>query len=208
MQRTHSNPLRGPSLVRHRVNTVAALRALPPQEGAEFDVRSRGSRLILNHEPYAGGDALERYLDCYASARRSGLLIFNPKEDGLDAELLALARRYAVENFFLLDLTLPSLVRLTLRERVPQAAVRVSEFEPEEAALRFRGRANWIWLDCFTGRPPSAAAAARLGRSFSVCLVSPELQGYARERIAAFRPLAAAVDAVCTKHPEAWAGGR
>jgi|GEM_PF-6432008 len=39
-------------VVLHRVNTIEALRATPTHFGAEIDIRTRGSDMILNHEPY------------------------------------------------------------------------------------------------------------------------------------------------------------
>lgn len=191
-------------IVRHRVNGLAALSAVAPEHGAEIDVRSRAGRLILAHDPHVPGEPLERFLDAWKAQGRRGLLILNPKEDGLERELLRQLRRRRIENFVLLDLAAPTLVRLALRERVGRVAVRVSEHEPESAAAPFAGRARWVWLDSFTGRPPSPALARRLRRAFKVCLVSPELQGHPRSRIAAYRALRGAVDAVCTKFPDSW----
>lgn len=193
---------RPPLIIRHRVNSRTELDRTDPGLGVEFDVRSRGGRLILAHDPGVDGEDLEPFLEAAAGQRR--LLVFNPKEDGLEDELLRLARRCGVERYFLLDLTLPTLVRLAARQGVREVGVRVSEFEPEEGAMRFKDLAGWVWLDCFKGEPPAPALLRRLRRVFQVCLVSPELQGFPRERIARFTDLAGSVDAVCTKHPEDW----
>lgn len=191
-------------IVRHRVNDVREMEGLDPSLGAEIDIRSRGGRLILAHEPHAPGPLLERYLDAYAKTRPKRLLILNPKEDGLDGQVLAMMRRRRLENYFFLDLTFPAIVRLAVRGSERRVALRVSEHEPASAALAMKRRVQWAWLDCFSGRPAPAAAARALGAGMSVCLVSPELEGYPAAAIPRFRRLASSVDAVCTKHPELW----
>jgi hypothetical protein len=189
-------------IIRHRVNSVEELRGLDPRDGAEIDIRSRRGRLILAHDPGVEGPSLERYLDVFARARPDRLLILNPKEDGLDGRILPLLSERGIARFFLLDLSFPSIARLSIRGGEDRVALRVSEYEPASAARPLKRWAEWAWLDCFSGRPASPAAVRALRRSFRVCLVSPELEGYPPERIKSFRRLT--VDAVCTKHPELW----
>ena len=190
--------------IKHRINRLSDLESLDPQMGAEIDVRSSGSQIILSHEAFQGGDPLEKYLERYAQSHSRRLLIVNTKEDGLEAKIMELLKRFGIERFFFLDLPLPTLVRLAVRQHEKRVAVRVSEYEPPEAAKPLRGLAEWIWADCFDGRPPDIKVLKGLRPSFKVCLVSPELQGYPPERIADFKTLASDVDAVCTKHPELW----
>jgi hypothetical protein len=191
-------------IIAHRINTLDALSRLAPELGAEIDIRSRGGRLILHHEPHAEGPLFSDFAALYARTRRERLLILNTKEDGLDKEILAILAQNGLKRFFFLDLSLPSAVRLALRQNEGRLALRVSEYEPAESLGPFKGRAQWAWLDCFEGRPPSAKTARELRKDFKVCLVSPELEGYPKESIALFKPLAAHADAVCTKHPELW----
>lgn len=85
-------------------------------------------------------------------------------------------------------------------------AVRFSEYEPVEAALRLAGRVNWVWADCFTQCPFDEASHRALKQHFKLCVVSPELHG---RPIASITDFAAAlkpyeVDAICTKVPEVW----
>ena len=49
-------------IIIHRVNLLKRLRKLPTFFGAEIDLRSKGSKLILNHEPDNKGDKFEDYL--------------------------------------------------------------------------------------------------------------------------------------------------
>jgi len=190
--------------VAHRINEIPRLETLSSDLGAEIDIRSAAGELILHHEPHAAGPKLDDFLRTYARTRKGRLLILNPKEDGLDGEILALAHRHGLENFFLLDLPYPSIVRLAVREGERRVAVRFSEFETAESALRLAGKAAWVWVDCFDGKPPEAAQVRELRQAFRVCLVSPELAGHGAERIPDFLPLAKEADAVCTKYPERW----
>lgn len=189
-------------LIEHRVNTVDHLRRVPPDRGVEIDVRDYDGDLRLVHDPLRTGERLTDWLAAY----RHALLIFNVKCDGLEDRLSALAAQHGVERYFFLDVANPSLVRLVRRgER--RVAVRYSEYEPIEFALAFAGRAEWVWVDCFTHLPLTPATHARLREHFHICLVSPELQGHPRARIAEFRDdlRGLPVDAVCTDYCEDWA---
>jgi hypothetical protein len=76
--------------------------------------------------------------------------------------------------------------------------------------MALAGKADWIWVDCFTRFPLSGAQAQLLqSAGFRLCLVSPELQGRdAVSEIPALQALLHAhqiqADAVCTKRPDLW----
>ncbi len=193
-----------PEVIVHRVNGLSDLKKLPAGLGAEIDLRSRGSKVILAHDRNASGPSLEAYLDLWARQRRAGTLILNPKEDGLDGQALDLLRDRGITRFFFLDLSLPSTVRLALRQGERRVALRVSEYESLESACRLKGKADWLWLDCFSGRPPAPALVKRASRNFKLCLVSPEVAGFRPSGISGFHRLAGLVDAVCTKRPDLW----
>lgn len=192
-------------LVRHRRNTLEELRATDPSLGIEVDIRSHGSRLIVHHDAFVDGEDFERWLDGY----RHRLLILNVKEEGLEDRLIALMRERGIEDWFFLDQSFPFLVK-TARRGEPRCAVRVSEFESIDTAMTLAGKVRWIWVDCFTRFPLDGAQAAALqAAGFSLCLVSPELQGRdAATGIPALRELLAregiAPEAVCTKEPALW----
>lgn len=193
-------------LVRHRRNTLDELRATDPSLGIEVDIRSHGSRLIIHHDAFVDGEDFERWLDGY----RHRLLILNVKEEGLEDRLIALMRERGIEDWFFLDQSFPFLVK-TARRGEARCAVRVSEFESIDTAMTLAGKVRWIWVDCFTRFPLDGAQAAALqAAGFSLCLVSPELQGRdATTEIPALRELLAregiAPEAVCTKEPALWA---
>lgn len=190
-----------PRFYQHRVNTVDALEGLAADLGVEFDLRSDGDRVIVTHDPFTDGPRLEEYL-----ARVGGRpCIFNIKCEGIEDRCLSEARRFGVEDLFLLDVSVPAAARLSRRgER--RFAVRWSELEPAASALAWRGAARWLWVDCFTRWPAEGDAWARLAEHFSLCLVSPELQGHGLGALDAWRASLGArpFDAVCTKRPDLW----
>lgn len=193
-------------LIRHRVNTLRELAQLAPGLGAEIDLRSFGEDIVLNHEPFQPGDKLSEFLKVWSMAKR-GTLILNPKEDGLEKWVIPALAAHKVEDYFFLDLPHPTIVRLTVKEGQPKVALRVSAYETVESALTLAGKADWVWLDCFSGQPLSRDVIGALKGKFKLCAVSPELHAFPKENIAAFLPLVPDLDAVCTKHPDMWAQG-
>ncbi len=182
----------------HRVNTLDELRRVPHQYGVEIDLRDRGERLILQHDPFADGEDLEPYLDDY----RHGTLILNVKSERVEHRALELVRRRGITDFFFLDSSFP-MIYLLSRQGVRNFALRFSELEGLDTILAMRGLVDWVWVDCFTRLPLTGEIASRLrDAGFKLCLVSPELQGRPAE-IEQYRGelevLGIAVDAVCTK---------
>jgi hypothetical protein len=194
------------SLIKHRVNKITELSNLAPGLGAEIDLRSSQGQIILSHDPFQTGDSFADYLKIWAAKKTRGTLILNPKEDQIESQALVLLNECGVTDFFFLDLTIPTTVKLAVREKMGKVAVRVSDYEPVSGALKFKGLAQWIWLDCFAGLPPPPDVISALRGNFKLCLVSPELHGYPSTFLPAFLELAQQADAVCTKVPEAWKG--
>jgi len=188
-------------LYRHRVNTVAELENVPETMGIEFDLRSSGKDVLVTHDPFTDGPTIEEFFP--RIGRRP--CIFNVKCEGIEARVRDLATKHGIEDWFMLDLSVPAAVKLArMGER--RIAVRYSELEPVEGALAWKGRASWVWVDCFERFPIEEPAWSELASAFSICLVSPELQGHGPE---AFDRLKASLagrryDAVCTKTPARW----
>ena len=91
-------------IIVHRINTIDDLKTIDKNYGTEIDIRSLGSSLILNHEPYASGELLTDYLDEY----KHGTLILNIKESGIENTVLSLVKeRPYIKSFFLLDAEFP-----------------------------------------------------------------------------------------------------
>lgn len=193
------------NIITHRRNTIEELDATPEKYGIELDLRSYGSRLVVNHEPFADGPLFSDWLRHY----KHGTLILNVKEEGLEDAVLALMREHGIENFFFLDQSFPFLVK-TARQGEPRCAVRVSEFESIETALAVAPLIKWVWIDCFTKFPLSGVQCKILQNAgLQLCLVSPELQGYSAEKaILELQVLlhkeSIVAEAVCTKCPALW----
>ncbi len=157
----------------HRINKSQQLAKIPKEYGVEVDIRNDGRRLILNHEPYGGGEGFGAYCRKFGHA----FMIANVKTEGIEQDVLAELEKNGIEDFFLLDLTFPSIVRLS-RAGEHRLAVRFSEYEPLEAALSAKGMADWAWIDTFTRLPLDGKSNARLKRAgFRTCLVCPERWG-------------------------------
>ena len=48
--------------ISHRVNTIDDLIKTPKEYGVERDLRDLGDRIILQHDPFKGGQDFEKYL--------------------------------------------------------------------------------------------------------------------------------------------------
>jgi len=192
-------------IIAHRRNTARLLQDTKTEYGVEMDLRSIGDRLIIQHDPFLEGEAFESWLQDY----KHGTLIVNVKEEGLEARAKEALMNSGIENFFFLDQSFPFLMK-SARAGEQRCAVRVSEHESIETALALAGMVKWVWVDCFTRLPLSRDDASRLiDAGFSLCFVSPELQGRTNPvEISAYRreveALGIEINAVCTKEPLLW----
>jgi len=191
-------------IIRHRRNTIAELRDTPINLGVEVDVRTFGDKLIIHHDPFVQGESFDEWIASY----RHGLLILNVKEEGLEERLLDLMNKHSIKDFFFLDQSFPFIVKTTKRGEY-RCAIRVSEFESIETALLMCGKVLWVWVDFFTRFPLDHEKFQKLqAAGLSICLVSPELQGYDESCIFALQKILKlekiVPDAVCTKQPELW----
>ena len=193
-------------IIQHRCNTKQQLYELPSSLGVEVDIRSDGSKLIVHHDAFKKGEDFDHWLEGY----NHECLILNVKEDGLESVLLSLMRENNIENFFFLDQTFPSIVKM-IEQGEQRCAVRISEFESIETALKLAGKIDWVWVDYFTHFPLTSSEAEQLkSAGFKLCLVSPELQGFSNPSTALSlleetRTLDIEVSAICTKFPGLWA---
>src|SRR5437016_354194 len=134
--------------IQHRVNTIEQLQATPTEYGVELDLRDRGDRLILQHDPFQDGQDFADYLQHY----RHGLMILNIKSERIEHRVLELVQAADIRDYFFLDSSLP-MIRALVRQGQHRIAVRFSEFEPIESALALAGQVDWVWIDCFTKMP-------------------------------------------------------
>ena len=71
-------------IVVHRINTLKELKKISHKYGVEIDIRTNGSKIILNHKPFKKGDKFVDYIASY----RHGTLILNVKESGIEEDIL------------------------------------------------------------------------------------------------------------------------
>ena len=158
-------------IIAHRINLLSDLKNIPIKYGCEIDIRSKGSELILSHEPYVTGDKLIDYLDNY----KHGLLILNIKEAGIEDDVLKIVRDKGLKSFFLLDIEFPYLYKASrLGERA--IAVRFSEDEPIDLVKKYNSLVDWVWIDTNTKLPINEENIKYLSEMKS-CLVCPERWG-------------------------------
>jgi len=186
-------------IIKHKVNTVQELKESPPKFGIEIDVRLFGKRLILHHDPFQDGEVLEDFLKHYQHA----FVIFNIKSEGIGGEVMALAEMFGIKDYFLLDVSFPSIIKY-IQQGVSKLAVRYSEYESAETCLNLKGKVDWVFVDNITHLPLDCPDFQELKNHFKVCIVSPEL--LQRDEIPQTRELLKRfpVDAVLTDDVEAW----
>jgi hypothetical protein len=163
--------LPAPEIVIHRVNERMRLAGIPRHFGAEIDLRADGSKLVLNHDPFKGGENFADWLEDY----QHGLLVLNIKEAGIEAEVIRLVEAARVERFFLLDVEFPYIYRAT-RQGERRIAMRYSEDEAIETVANYRGKLDWVWIDTNTHLPLNSGIILHLA-AFNTCLVCPERWG-------------------------------
>lgn len=187
--------------IAHRINTIQALKDTPNNLGVELDLRSEGNDIIIHHDPFQKGELFRDYLTHFNHA----FIILNIKTEGIEPMVRDLVEKGGIESYFFLDISQPFLIKYAL-QGWQKLAVRVSEYESVESALRLAGKAEWVWIDCFKGFHLSHTDLKLLHNHFKVCWVSPELQKHSIDQIGAFKEAMYPFkpDAICTKYPELW----
>ena len=187
--------------IKHRINTINDLKSVPQNMGIEVDIRYEGNKLILHHDPFVSGEDFEAFLQEYKHA----FIILNIKSEGIEEKTLQLINKHNIKEYFLLDITFPQVVKLS-KAGNKNIAIRFSEYEPIEQALRLKGLVNWVWIDCFNDLPLNEKTYLGLKKYFKICIVSPELQKHSTDTIPELKKILSkcAVDAICTKVPELW----
>ena len=191
-------------IIKHRVNTKSSLIQVNKKFGVEIDLRSNSNKIIISHDPYSEGVALEEWLDKY----NHKFLILNVKEEGLESEVIKILEKKSISDYFFLDQTTPSIINLSTLG-INRSALRLSDYEPIEFVLNFSKISNWIWLDIFRKFILDNKSFHILkGLNYKICLASPELQNKPMDNIENIQKKLIDeeifLDAVCTKYPLKW----
>jgi len=156
--------------VAHRINTLKGLAEVPAEYGVEVDLRNDGKKIILNHDPFSGGALFEDFCKNY----RHALLLLNIKTEGIEHEVLRIVKKFGIKNYFFLDLTFPTILKLS-EEGEKNIAVRFSEYEPIENALALKGKVKWIWIDTFTKLPLTPQSYRKIKKfELKIFVVGPD----------------------------------
>ena len=158
-------------IIIHRINKINEIKKITPNFGAEIDIRTKGSDLILSHDPFIKGDKLKDYLENY----NHKTLVLNLKEAGIEDEVLTLVKKYSIKSYFLLDVEMPYMYAATgIGQK--NIAVRFSEYEDISLAKYFKNRLKWVWIDTVTKLPINKKNKNILNKLKS-CIVCPERWG-------------------------------
>lgn len=193
------------TIIQHRINELNKLKSVDERYGCEIDLRSIDNKIVLSHEPFTDGCEFETWIERY----HHSTLILNVKEDGLEQRIMNILAEYHKTDFFFLDQTTPATISM-VRNGFSQFAIRVSEYETIQSAMKFVGKADWVWIDSFYPFSHNLDDLVTLSdNGFKLCIVSPELQSRPHEHeIFEIRRLtkkySLVVDAVCTKYPALW----
>tara|TARA_R110000796_G_scaffold77799_6_gene173829 strand:- start:5942 stop:6532 length:591 start_codon:yes stop_codon:yes gene_type:complete len=186
--------------IAHRINTVSELQELPTKYGVEIDLRdSTDGTVYIAHDPFVTGENFETYLRYY----KHGTMILNIKSERIEFKILELLKKYNIPKYFFLDSSFP-MIHTLVNTGERNIALRYSEYEGIDTIQRMQGKVDWVWIDCFTKLPIDHSLFLQFKKmGYSLCLVSPELQGRDID-IENYKAYLASqeifFDAICTKH--------
>ena len=155
----------------HRVNSIKKLKEIPRNYGIEIDLRTKGSKIILNHNPFKNGVEFTKFLSKY----KHGTLILNIKESGIENRVLEILKKKKIYKYFFLDVEMPFICK-NKKKINKNFAVRYSEYEDIETVKNFTNNVGWIWIDTFK-KLPINKNNIKLLKKFKTCLVCPERWG-------------------------------
>ena len=192
--------------IAHRVNTIEELRKLPAEYGVELDLRDDlNGRIYISHNPFEAGEDFEEYCKEY----HHGTMILNITSERIEHQALELMQQYHIEKYFFLDSSFP-MIKLLTDLGVRQVALRFSELEGLDTIRNMAGRAEWVWVDCFTKVPIDQESFQELkSLGYKLCFVSPELEAQ-EEKLPLYKQYlkeqGIIFDAICTKsyHIKDW----
>jgi len=190
--------------IKHRINTLQSLRKVPQEYGVELDLHYSDGKVYVGHDPNDLGISFESYLSKY----RHAFMAVNVKEEGIEDMVLETLQEYKIEDFFLFDLTFPSIFRLkSLGES--RIAVRISDFENIRDFNLIRDKVQWLWIDVFQSAHFLEEFDWLQLIDFKKCFVSPELhlnrKSYVSNNIRkSMLQYIDKFDAVCTKDESLW----
>lgn len=169
-------------IIRHRINTINALKGIPSNYGVEVDIRGYGNKLLLSHDPIDESN-LSKYeeFEEYLKHFHHILIVLNLKEMGYENRIIDLMNKYKIKDYFFQDEEFPYIYRATRKDKMRKVSIRFSEAEPIEyvkAQLDKEGNPllDWVWIDTNT-KLPITSENIKILKKFRTCLVCPERWG-------------------------------
>jgi 2'-5' RNA ligase len=183
----------------HRINNTESLKKIPKKYGIELDLRDYGKELMLEHDPFTGGERFEDFLKSYNKSS----IILNIKSERIEYKVLELLKKFNITEYFFLDSSFPMIYTLS-KEGEKNIAIRFSEYESIESVLLMKDKVKWVWIDCFNNFSLNQENYKKIKNAgLKICLVSPELQKHNINRIEEFKEIIYKnnfkIDAICTK---------
>ena len=120
-------------IIKHRVNTILELDQTPVEFGVELDVHYDSGNIFVGHEPNDREIKFSNYLSRY----RHSILAVNIKQEGIEKEVIDILEHYQIKNYFLFDLSFPSLVN-QVQNGQSNIALRISDYEEVRRVSYFR----------------------------------------------------------------------
>ncbi len=195
-------------IIHHRINTIEDLIKIDKKRGVEIDLRSYNGNLILEHEPFLKSLTFESWLEHFDHK----FLILNIKEERIEYEVIRILKVKKIENYFLLDSTVPMIHSLN-KLKFFNIALRISYYESSEnfINLAMNNTLNkWLWIDTLNGSFPLSFKRLIELKDFGYrfCLVCPQLplgrefELYKFEE--KYKDFIKYIDAICTKNIKFW----
>ena len=190
-------------LIKHRVNKIKDLKKLDRVYGVEIDIRSKGKKLYLHHDPYVRGESFTTWLKYY----NHKIIVLNVKEEGLESQIIEILKKNKINNFFFHDQTFSTLLKNMNNTKV---SIRFSEYEDLKNKNFLFKKITWLWCDNFTRIDLKYNFLKYLKRKkVKICLVSPELVSFKRQKEIKklyfnLKKKNLLPDAICTKNLKVW----
>ena len=190
-------------LIKHRVNKIKDLKKLDRVYGVEIDIRSKGKKLYLHHDPYVKGESFIRWLKYY----NHKIIVLNVKEEGLESRIIEILKKNKINNFFFHDQTFSTLLKNMNSTKV---SIRFSEYEDLKNKNFLFKKIKWLWCDNFTRIDLKYNFFKYLKRKkVKICLVSPELVSLKRQKEIKklyfnLKKKNLLPDAICAKNLKVW----
>ena len=189
-------------IIAHRINELneeIAKEVFSKADGIEFDIRDSNGEIIVQHDPYKSGQLFREFITFFDPSK---FYIVNVKSEGIETLALKLLEERGIYKFFLLDCSIPMMIKLS-KNGERRLAVRFSEYESIETVLSMKELVEWVWVDCFSKMPLTKEISNIFSNNgLKTCIVSPELQSQP-EKVSEYSSVLSKIhfNAVCCKLP-------